>query len=83
MLSGERSVEELAAEAGLTQSASSQQLRVLRTARLVRVRREGRHSLYSLYDHHLPDLLAAMRHHHEHSKLADPVPDDPMMVSSA
>ena len=62
----ERTVEELTAEAGLTQSATSQQLRVLREARLVKVRRAGRHAFYSLYDHHVPDLLAAMRHHYEH-----------------
>lgn len=66
LIEKERTVEELTEEADLTQSATSQQLRVLREARLVKVRREGRHAFYSLYDHHLPDLLAAMRHHHEH-----------------
>lgn len=66
MLEQERSVEELTAEAGLSQSATSHQLKILREARLVRVRREGRHAFYSLYDHHVPDLLAALRHHYEH-----------------
>jgi DNA-binding transcriptional ArsR family regulator len=66
LLGKERPVEELTQETGLTQSATSQQLRVLREARLVKVRREGRHAFYSLYDHHVPDLLAAMRHHYEH-----------------
>ena len=69
LIEGERTVEELTAETGLTQSAASQQLRVLRDARLVKVRREGRHAFYSLYDHHVPDLLAAMRHHYEHVEL--------------
>jgi DNA-binding transcriptional ArsR family regulator len=66
LIGNERSVEELTEETGLTQSATSQQLRVLREARLVRVRRDGRRAFYSLHDHHLPDLLAAMRHHYEH-----------------
>ena len=66
LIEKERTVEELTEETGLTQSATSQQLRVLREARLVKVRREGRHAFYSLYDHHVPELLAAMRHHYEH-----------------
>jgi DNA-binding transcriptional ArsR family regulator len=66
MLSGERTVAELAAENGLTQPATSQQLRVLREAQLVRVRRDGRRAYYALHDHHVPELLAAMRHHYEH-----------------
>jgi len=66
MLGGERAVEALAAETGMTQAATSQQLRVLRESQLVRVRRAGRRAFYELYDHHVPELLAAMRHHHEH-----------------
>ena len=66
MLDEERTVEQLARLTGMSQSAASQQLRLLRQARLVRVRREGRHSFYGLYDHHLVDLLAAIRHHNEH-----------------
>jgi DNA-binding transcriptional ArsR family regulator len=66
LLPEERSVEDLAAETGLSQSATSHQLKVLRDARLVKVRRKGRHAFYSLHDHHVPDFLAAMRHHYEH-----------------
>jgi hypothetical protein len=40
----------------------------------VKVRRDGRHAFYSLYDHHLPDLLAAMRHHYEHVEAGDESP---------
>jgi len=69
MIDGERSVEELAEATGLSESAASHQLRLLREARLVVVRRVGRHAFYRLHDHHLPDLLAAMRHHHEHVQL--------------
>jgi hypothetical protein len=39
---------------------------VLRQHRLVAVRRDGRHGHYRLHDHHVPELLAAMRHHYEH-----------------
>lgn len=54
---GERAVADLAAEAGLTESATSHQLRILRTARLVRVRREGRQVFYALDDLHVARLL--------------------------
>jgi DNA-binding transcriptional ArsR family regulator len=73
LIDGERPVEDLAADTGLTPSATSHQLRVLRQARLVAARREGRHAHYRLHDHHLPDLLAAMRHHHEHVNPPAPV----------
>lgn len=63
---GERTVEDLAAAAELSPSATSHNLRLLRGLRLVATRREGRHIWYSLHDHHIADLLAAVRHHHEH-----------------
>lgn len=63
---GELTVEALTAACGLTQSATSHNLRILRSIRLVRGRRDGRNVYYSHYDHHVPDLLAAIRHHHEH-----------------
>lgn len=66
LLDGERTVEDLATEADLGASATSHHLRILRVLRLVRVRREGRHAYYALHDHHIKDLLAAVRHHHEH-----------------
>jgi DNA-binding transcriptional ArsR family regulator len=66
---GERTVDELAEACELTATACSQQLRVLRQLHAVSVRREGRHAHYRLYDHHLADLLAAVRHHGEHRAL--------------
>jgi len=66
MLSGERTVEELVALTGLGPSGASQQLRLLRQGRLVLVRRAGRHAYYRLHDHHVRDLLQAIRFHHEH-----------------
>ena len=62
----ERTVEALVAETGITSSAASQQLRLLRQARLVAVRRSGRHAFYRLHDHHVADLLNAIRSHHDH-----------------
>ena len=66
LLAGERTVEELAAAAELSVSATSHHLRLLRSLRLARARRDGRHVRYRLHDHHIADLLAAVRHHHEH-----------------
>jgi DNA-binding transcriptional ArsR family regulator len=66
LLSGPRTVEQLAAAAALSVSATSHHLRLLRSLRLVKARRDGRHVFYALHDHHLGDLLAAVRHHHEH-----------------
>ena len=66
MVGGERTVEDLAAAAGLSLSATSHHLRLLRSLRLVHARRDGRHVRYELHDHHVADLLAAVRHHHEH-----------------
>ena len=74
MVEGERHVEALAAAAGLGPSATSHQLRILRSLRLVRVRREGRHAFYALHDHHVGELLAAVRHHREHVHPDAPAP---------
>jgi DNA-binding transcriptional ArsR family regulator len=63
----ERTVEELVAATGMNSSAASQQLRLLRQARLVAVRRSGRHAFYRLHDHHVADLLAAIRSHYDHA----------------
>lgn len=73
LLSGEQTVEQLAQRARLGQSATSHHLRLLRSLRMVSVRREGRHAHYSLHDHHLADLLAAVRHHQEHVHPPSPV----------
>lgn len=66
LLGGEQTVEQLTEATGLEQSSASHQLRILRDLRFVKVRRDGRHAFYRLADHHVPELLAAIRHHHEH-----------------
>jgi ArsR family transcriptional regulator, nickel/cobalt-responsive transcriptional repressor len=73
LVDAERTVEQLAAGCGLSPSATSHNLRILRTLRLVRTRRHGRHAYYALYDHHVPELLTAIRHHHEHLNPSAPV----------
>ena len=73
LLGGERTVDRLATAAGLSLSATSHHLRLLRSLRLVRARRDGRNVVYTLHDHHIADLIAAVRHHHEHVHPPRPV----------
>ena len=67
LLERSRTVDELAAAVEMEPSAVSQQLRILRQLDFVVADREGRHLRYRLHDHHVVDLLAAVRHHHEHA----------------
>src|SRR5215217_6934421 len=73
LLAGDKTVEQLATSAELSPSGTSHHLRLLRSLRLVRARRDGRNVVYTLHDHHLVDLLAAVRHHHEHVHPPRPV----------
>src|SRR4051794_9640349 len=73
MLGGERTVDELATATGLGPSVTSHQLRLLRHGRLVAVRRSGRHAHYRLHDHHVAELLGAIRHHYEHVHPPEPL----------
>ena len=58
---GERTVEELAVEAGLTIANASQHLQTLRAAHLVEVRREGLYAYYSLADESVFHAWQAIR----------------------
>lgn len=49
---------DLAAVIGLSESATSHQLRLLRTGRVVTSRKEGRVVYYRLLDHHVTTLIA-------------------------
>ncbi len=64
---GEMSVNELAAAAGITPAAASQQLRLLRHLHLVAARRERQSMLYRLHDDHIAALLDEVRNHAEHA----------------
>jgi rhodanese-related sulfurtransferase/DNA-binding transcriptional ArsR family regulator len=58
---GERSVEALAQETGMSVANASQHLQVLRAAQLVEVRREGVYSYYRLADEGVFHLWQALR----------------------
>src|SRR5215216_805737 len=67
LLDQQHTVEELAELVEMDPSAVSQQLRVLRQLRFVVGERDGRRMRYRLHDDHIAELLAAVRHHHEHA----------------
>lgn len=80
LVTEERAVDEIARATGLGVNVVSQQLRVLRQLGAVTVRRDGRRAHYRLRDHHMVDLLAAIRHHGEHGagrEAAAPAPPSP------
>ena len=83
LLESERTVEELEQATNLSQSLVSHQLRILRDLHFVTVRRSGRRGYYRLHDHHVPDLLAALRHHLEHVLSATPPADDAAATTTA
>lgn len=60
---GERSVGDIVAEVGASQSLVSHQLKILRRANLVTVRREGTHVYYQLADDHVIALLNVVYEH--------------------
>jgi len=67
---GELAVGELAKAVGMSESATSHQLRVLRDLGLVGRRRDGRRVFYSLADDHLGVLLKESLYHVDHARLA-------------
>ena len=58
---GERTVEVLAKEAGMTVANASQHLQVLRSARLVEANKEGHYVIYRLADQTVCEFFLAMR----------------------
>jgi DNA-binding transcriptional ArsR family regulator len=69
LLEGEMCVCDLAAAAGMSESATSHALRILRAHRVVSVRRAGRMAYYALADAHVRMLLDVALAHVEHSVL--------------
>jgi len=63
LLQQELCVCDLAAVCDLSESATSQHLRILRGLRIVKVRRDGRMSYYSIEDDHVRVLLAVCLNH--------------------
>ncbi|MGN6243296.1 MAG: ArsR/SmtB family transcription factor [Motilibacteraceae bacterium] len=72
LLGAELCVCDLAAAAGMTESATSHALRILRAHRVVSVRRSGRMAYYSLADAHVRMLLDLALTHVAHSELVHP-----------
>lgn len=66
LLSGETNVNDLAAQCGLSPSATSHQLRVLRNLRFVSARREGQQVNYRINDEHIQDLMEQAYKHSLH-----------------
>lgn len=57
MTQEEMCVGDIAAALGMTQSAVSNQLKLLRQSRLIRSRRDGKMIYYALSDHHPGDII--------------------------
>ena len=68
---GELSAGDLAKAIGMSDSATSHQLRVLRDLGLVERRREGRRAFYSLADGHLAVLLKEALYHVDHGRIIE------------
>src|SRR5690242_20162323 len=63
LLQQELCVSDLAAVCDLSESATSQHLRILRGLRIVKLRRDGRMSYYSIDDDHIRVLLGVCLNH--------------------
>jgi DNA-binding transcriptional ArsR family regulator len=63
LLAQELCVRDIAAAAGISESAASHQLRHLRSLRLVKHRRQGQRMYYSLDDDHINALLGQCLEH--------------------
>ena len=61
----ECSVGAISEKVKMSQSAVSQQLKILRSSRLVRFRKEGRSIYYRLNDDHITKILTVGREHYE------------------
>ena len=55
---GEMGVNQIAEAASMSQSAISQQLKLLRASRLVKFRKDGRNAIYRLSDDHIHRILS-------------------------
>ncbi len=62
-LNCERTVTEIEAITGISQSLVSHNLRQLRELRILKVRKHGRHQYYSLSDYHIYHIISDLAHH--------------------
>lgn len=71
-----KSVNDVAAEVGVSNSLTSHHLRLLRGARLVRAERLGRQIFYSAADGHVNGMLTEMVAHMRQAEMDDGTVDD-------
>ena len=64
-MNGEMGVGAIADALSMSQSAISQQLKVLRSSRLVKFRKDGRSAIYRLSDDHIRRILSLGIEHYE------------------
>ncbi len=62
---GEANVNTISSALGISQSVTSQHLKLLRVARLVRWRKDGKNVIYSLNDDHIARILSLGTEHYE------------------
>lgn len=65
---GECGVGEIATRLDMSQSAISQQLKILRSSRLVKFKKDGRNIIYRLSDDHIHRILSLGTEHYEELK---------------
>lgn len=75
LLQGKLCVRDLAIVAGVSESATSHQLRLLKGRRLVKSRRDGTIIYYALDDHHIGALIKEAEYHADHVRQG--IPDHP------
>lgn len=57
LLEGKKSVNEISNAVGLSQSATSHQLRILKDARILRANKQGTINYYEISDHHVKTII--------------------------
>lgn len=62
---GEANVNAISASVGISQSVTSQHLKLLRVSRLVSWRKEGKNVIYKLNDDHIAKILSLGTEHYE------------------
>lgn len=62
---GEANVNAISASVGISQSVTSQHLKLLRVSRLVSWRKEGKNVIYKLSDDHIAKILSLGIEHYE------------------
>ena len=65
LANGEANVNTISSSLGISQSVTSQHLKLLRVARLVSYRKDGKNVIYKLNDDHISKILSLGTEHYE------------------